>query len=79
MRQQMTQMQIMIKQMFRSQCLINSQELEQQQQHKQERQQHEQEMTQMQLQIEKVKAKTSVLTDLSSIQIVHKENKIVNF
>ena len=44
MRQQMIQMQIMMKQMFRSQCLVNSEELEQQRQHKQEKQQHEQEM-----------------------------------
>jgi len=33
MRQQMTQMQIMMEQMFRSQCPIDSQELERQQQH----------------------------------------------
>ena len=35
-------------------------------------------MTQMQLQITEVKIKTST-ADLSSIQIVHKENKIANF
>jgi len=35
-------------------------------------------MTQMQLQIAKVKTKAST-ADLSSIQIVHKENKIANF
>ena len=51
-RKQITQIQIMIKQMFRSQCSVDlkelkqkEQELKRQQQHKQEKQQHEQEMT----------------------------------
>ena len=35
-------------------------------------------MTQFQLQIIEAKTKTSS-TDLSSIQIVHKKNKIINF
>ncbi len=77
MRKQMTQMQIMMKQMFRS-CLINLKELKQKEQELERQQQHKQEMTQIQLQIIEAKIKTSN-TDLSSIQIVHKENKIVNF
>ena len=78
MRQQMTQMQAMMKQMSRSRP-INPAELEQKEQELEKQWQHEWEMTQLQLQIMKVKAKTSVLMNLSSIQIVYKENKIVNF
>ena len=73
----MIQMQTMMKQMSKT-CSVNSEELKQQQQHKQEKQQHEQEMIQMQLQIIKVRAKTST-ADLSSIQIIHKKNKIADF
>src|SRR5438046_2801822 len=36
-------------------------------------------MAQMQLQIEEAKAKGPAPADLSSIQIIHKENKIANF
>ena len=78
MRQQMAQMQTMMEQMSRSQRPVDPEELERQRQHEQEKQQHEQEMTQMHLQIIKVKIKIST-ADLSSIQIIHKENKIADF